>query len=60
MDKREAHKILVAATGMLKLTREDHQRVLAALQVLGSDLPPSEDKPQDKPKEEPTQVEESN
>jgi RNase P/RNase MRP subunit POP5 len=41
MDKKQAWDILSQATGLLKLTREEHTTVMTALQT----LKPVEDKP---------------
>ena len=34
MDKFQAHSLLVQATSLLQLGREDHQKIIQALEVL--------------------------
>lgn len=34
MTKKQAHDLLVQATNLLKLTREEHQAIVQALEVL--------------------------
>lgn len=34
MNKQQAHQLLTQATAMLQLNREDHQKIVMALEVL--------------------------